>query len=98
MSAELFKGSRRNVPRIAMVLTDGEQTKVPDAMDLRSASAPLRAVGVRVLAFGVAKKVNERELRLMVERDEDVIHVESFNELIANTKGLTRSICQASSE
>ena len=79
-----------------MVLTDGEQTPAPDAIDLRTASAPLRAAGVRVLAYGIAKNVNTRELRLMVERDRDVIHVAKFDDLIKNTKNLTSSICQAS--
>ena len=79
-----------------MLLTDGKQTNPDGTVNLRAASAPLRRQGVRVITFGVGKNINERELRLTVERDEDVIHVQKFDYLLSRVKNYTSSLCQAS--
>ena len=94
-ASELFPRARKNVPRIAMLLTDGEQTDIGGTIDLRKSSAPLRRGGVRVVAFGVGKNINVRELRLTVERDEDVIIVLKFDDLISKVRNYTSSLCLA---
>ena len=94
-STQLFPRARQDVPKIAMVLTDGEQTKSPDAVGLKEASEPLRRAGVRIVAFGIGKRVNVRELRLIVERDEDVIRVMKFDDLISRVRNYSASLCRA---
>ena len=96
VASELFPRARKNVPWIAMLLTDGKQTNPDGTVNLRAASAPLRRQGVRVITFGVGKNINVRELRLTVERDEDVIHVQKFDYLLSRVKNYTSSLCQAS--
>lgn len=92
---QLFPRARKNVPKIAMLLTDGEQTDPDGTVNLRRASAPLRREGVRLIAFGVGKRINVRELRLVVERDEDVVRVMKFDDLITKVRNYTASLCQA---
>ena len=94
-ASQLFPRARKDVPRIAMLLTDGEQTDPDGTVNLRAASAPLRRQGVRLIAFGVGKNINVRELRLAVERDEDVVRVMKFDDLINKVKNYTKSLCEA---
>lgn len=94
-ASQLFPRARKNVPKLAMLLTDGRQTDPLGTVNLREASAPLRNQGVRVVAFGVGKSINVRELRLTVERDEDVIIVMKFDDLINKVRTYTANLCQA---
>ena len=92
-ASQLFPSARKNVPKIALLITDGEQTDFSGKVNLREASAPLRKQGVRVLTFG--KGVNVTELRLTVERDEDVISVSNFDDLVKNVRTYTANLCAA---
>lgn len=94
-ASEVFPRARKNVPKIAMLLTDGKQTDPTGTVNLREASVPLRNQGVRVIVFGVGKSINVRELRLTVERDEDVITVMKFDDLTTKVREYTASLCQA---
>lgn len=94
-ASQLFPRARKDVPKIAMLLTDGEQTDPDGTVNLRVASAPLRRQGVRLIAFGVGKSINVRELRLAVERDEDVVRVMKFDDLINKVRNYTKNLCEA---
>ena len=94
-ASQLFPRARKDVPRIAMLLTDGEQTDPNGTVNLRVASAPLRRQRVRLIAFGVGKRINVRELRLAVERDEDVVRVMKFDDLKDKVRSYTKSLCEA---
>ena len=94
-ASQLFPSARKDVPKIALLMTDGKQTDPRGVVNLREASAPLRKQGVRVLAFGVGENVNVRELRLTVERDEDVISVSNFDDLINKARTYTANLCAA---
>ena len=85
--------ARKDVHQIVMVITDGEQTQEDDTKDLKEVSKPLRKAGVQLLVLGVGKGVNPDELRLMVERDEDVSLARSFQDLVANINNLVKSTC-----
>lgn len=97
-TTEVFPFARKGVHQIAMVITDGEQTQEADTKDLKEMSEPLRKAGVRILALGVGSGVNPKELRLMVERDEDVLLAKSFTDLLERVGGLIKSTCDAASK
>ena len=78
-----------------MVITDGEQTQAPNTKNLKDVSEPLRKEGVQVLALGIGSGVNPDELRLMVERDEDVLLAKSFDDLLVKVNSLVKSTCDA---
>ena len=95
---EVFPNARKGVYQIAMVITDGQQTQTADTKDLKEVSEPLRKAGVRVLALGVGSGVDAKELRLIVERDEDVLLAKSFSDLIDRVGGLIKSTCNLASK
>ena len=90
---EVFPYARPGVHQIAMVITDGVQPQEADTKDLPEASAPLRDAGVKILAIGIGSSTNPAELRLMVEKDEDVLLAKSFDHLILKLNSLIKKTC-----
>ena len=82
------------VPKIAFLLTDGEQTPAPGAMRLDRAAGLLKGAGVRLIAIGVGRRVNEEELKMIASSDEDVIITDDFDSLLAEVEPLTRTACE----
>ena len=83
-SDEIFKYALPGRPKIAIVLTDGKQT--PPALGLRSASQSLRNARVRVIAMAVSRNAEQERLRLMTERDADVVLANDVEEMKALMK------------
>ena len=90
----LRANSRFLAPKIAFVLTDGEQTKARGFTPLDRASGLLKSVGVRVIAIGVGKYVKRDELKLIASSEKDVIIAQSFDDLLAAVEPLTKSACE----
>ena len=90
---EVFPYARPGVDQIAMVITDGVQTQEADTKDLREASAPLREAGVKILAIGIGNSTDPAELRLIVEKDEDVLLAKSFDHLLLKLNSLIKKTC-----
>ena len=95
---EVFPQARKGVPKIAILITDGKQTKTADSKGLREASEPLRREGVRVLAVGVGSGVDSDELRLVTESDDDVVVAQSFPDLLVQIGNLTSRACELAGE
>ena len=99
-SNQLFtvqEGMRPNVPKIAIVMTDGKQTAASDAVALEKAVAPLHALGVQVFAIGIGTEVDQNELALMVKRPEDV-RMSTFEGLQAVVADISLSTCKTTSK
>lgn len=96
-AAEIFPGARSGVPKIALLITDGKQTRAADAKGLKEASAPLRKAGVRVLAVGIGSGIDLDELRLVTEADENIVVAKNFPDLLVQLGNLTSKACQLSS-
>ena len=97
-ASDIFAQRRSGVPKIAMLITDGAQTKVADAKGLKEASEPLRQAGVRVLAVGIGWAVTKEELRLVTESDEDVVLVANFINLQLKLSNLISQVCRLAGE
>ena len=69
---QVFKEGRDDVYKIAVVLTDGKQSKGPEIKSLLSTSEPLRRAGVRVLAVAIGTQASKGRLRLMTDSMDDV--------------------------
>ena len=69
---QVFKEGRDDVYKIAVVLTDGKQSKGPEIKSLLSTSEPLRRAGVRVIAVAVGTQASKNRLRLMTDSMDDV--------------------------
>jgi uncharacterized protein YegL len=86
-------GSRPGFPKMVVILTDGVQTKDPDAIPLGKAVLPLRRAGVQVIAVGIGSHVDRNELRQMVERSSDVYTVTDFDDLLKKAYDIAQRTC-----
>ena len=49
---------------------------------------------MKTLSIGIGAAVDKKELRAMVEYDEDVITAENFDQLIKNIQNITQQTCE----
>uniref|UniRef100_A0AAR2LSF0 Collagen, type XIV, alpha 1b n=1 Tax=Pygocentrus nattereri TaxID=42514 RepID=A0AAR2LSF0_PYGNA len=82
-------GSRSNVPKIGILITDG---KSQDAVDVPAQS--LRDAGVELFAVGV-KNADENELKVIASEPDHthVYNVADFSIMNTIVEGLTRTVC-----
>ena len=95
---EVFPQARKGVPKIAILITDGKQTKTADSKGLEEASEPLRKAGVRVLAVGVGLGVDINELRSVTESYDDVVLAPNSSDLLLQIGNLTSRACELAGE
>ena len=88
-------GLRLHVSKVAILTTDGKQTKGPDTVSLYEASEPLKRKGVRVLAVGIGSYIDVHELTEVTERNEDVFLVKRFSLLFGLVDKLVGNIVSA---
>ncbi|KAF5901087.1 collagen alpha-1(XIV) chain isoform X1, partial [Clarias magur] len=82
-------GSRSNVPKIGILITDG---KSQDAVEVPAQS--LKDAGVEVFAIGV-KNADENELKIISSQPHDThtYNVADFSIMNTIVEGLTRTVC-----
>ena len=73
---EIFPNARHGVYKMAIILTDGVQTD--KTKGLRQSSKQLRDAGVRVIVVGIGVPKEDSKLRLMTDRNEDVVDAENI--------------------
>lgn len=86
--------SRYDVPKLAFLLTDGEQTQTPGAIPIDRTARFLKDDGVRLITIGVGSNVNKNELRTIASSDKDVITADTFDDLLAQVEPLTKRACE----
>ena len=86
-------GSRSNVPKILILMTDGYQTRTADSVALDKAILPLRAIGVQVYALAIGRFTKAYELRLIVEKKENIFRVDTFPGIVNIVRRLTTKAC-----
>ena len=95
-SVELFgtiKGERAKLPNVLILLTDGKQNSDPRATPLEEAVLPLFQLGVKVFAVGVGDQISRDQLRLIVEKDQDIFTLDDFDDLLAKSHQIARAAC-----
>ncbi|KAK3745599.1 hypothetical protein QZH41_005840 [Actinostola sp. cb2023] len=85
--------ARHGVHRIVVLLTDGQQTKDPDSVALDKAAAVLRREGAYIFTVGIGSHVSRDELRLMTEKDGDVVMAPSFDDLLGKVGAFAKTTC-----
>ncbi|KAK7124130.1 hypothetical protein R3I94_018480 [Phoxinus phoxinus] len=87
-------GSRPEVPKIGILITDGKSQD-----DVLSPAQRLRDAGIELFAIGV-KNADENELRAIASPPEDthMYNVEDFSVMSSIVEGVTRSVCERVSE
>ena len=74
-------------------MTDGRQTRDPEAVELDVAAEPIHKKGARVLVVGIGPKISENELRRIAKDPSYVFKVESFENLRKATRDVAASAC-----
>ncbi|KAI7798408.1 putative collagen alpha-1XIV chain-like, partial [Triplophysa rosa] len=87
-------GSRTDVPKIGILITDGKSQD-----DVQFPAQSLREAGIELFAIGV-KNADENELRAIASPPEDthVYNVADFSVMSSIVEGLTRAVCERVSE
>lgn len=86
-------GCRPYVAKALVLLTDGTQAPAPDAISLERAVTPLKSKKVARLALGIGDKISTAELRKVVDEDDDVMTVDSYDDLLSSLHLLSKKIC-----
>ena len=76
-----------------IVLTDGRQTRDPDAESLDKAANPLHDQGARVFVVGIGSEISENELQMIAKDSSNVFTVESFENLRNAARDVAASAC-----
>ena len=87
--------TRRGVPRIFILLTDGKQTVAQDALTLNEAAQPLHETDVKILVVGMGSNVDVEELQAVALDKEDVFLATSFDNLVSLSDSLSKIMCEA---
>ena len=76
-------------------MTDGRQTPDLDVTPLEDAATSLEKLGVTTLVLGIGELADEKELRKLTARDDDVFLAPSIQSLSSFVRPLSISICEA---
>ena len=66
---------------MAVLLTDGQQTRKGDFIEPSVAIMPLKRIGVQIYAVGIGKEAKRFELELIADTKEGVYMLPDFNNL-----------------
>ena len=78
----ISNGARPGVNKVLFVLTDGSQTQDAGAEDPGDVAKELRDAGIRVIAIGIGKGINNTELAHIAGSPSNVYSASTFDELI----------------
>ena len=92
---DVFPKSRPGVSKLAVVLTEGKQAIGPNALELKQAFETSRKAGIRMHPVGVGKKMNVEKWSNLVEREQDLLQVDNFQDLTLKVHEIAASICRA---
>ena len=94
LAKKVFNGSRNFVPRVLLVITNGQQRNGnSDALEKRARE--LHAMGVHVYVVSVGDGVSRDELGVMVKNEiEYLYHVDGFEDLDALAVNISNDICR----
>lgn len=90
-TSDVFPKGRPGVSKLAVVLTDGSQATGPNALELQQAFEAAEKAGIRLLPLGMRVE----EWGSLVERKQDLLQVEDFEDLTLNVREIAANICRA---
>ena len=88
-------GARGNVPRIAIMVTDGGSSNPAAAI---KAADKLRTENIAVMTVGVGNRVNNLELTNIADKSDYVFNVGNYDNLDSITDQLINQMCTGNPE
>ena len=73
---------RYEVPRVAFLLTDGEQTRYSGYIEPFIAALPLKDIGVKLFAIGIGLGAKRGELETITGSKESVYMIRNYKKLL----------------
>ena len=95
-AARVFNSARKNVSKIAVLLTTGRQ--IPGGTSLTSAFKQLRSFNADSLVVAIGQQYNKQELSTAVSSQDDLFEVLSFDVLSSYAKNLGEAIADKSGD
>ena len=90
-------GARVGVPKVMVILTDGQQSNDNDAVPIQDAMVPLQQLSVQVQVVAIGSQVNHVELRKFVGNEQDILSVQDFNSLFNYSRQAAVKTCNITS-
>ena len=87
--------TRKDIPKIMVVLSDGVNTDAADAVAFDVAVAPLHRAGVRVFAVSTGNEKGREELYLLTQRRKDVYHAQTYDDLALQLRKISKDTCES---
>lgn len=99
LARSIFRGviTRRGVPKIFILLTDGKQTLAQNALTLDEAARPLHEADVKIFVVGMGSNVDVGELQAVALDKEDVF-LAPFDNLVSLSGPLSKTMCETASK
>ena len=86
-------GARAGVPKVMIILTDGQQSDDYDAVPLQDSVLPLKRLSVQIHAVAIGSQVNRVQLRKFVVNEQDILSVKDFDNLVNTSREVTTKTC-----
>ena len=92
----VINGMRPGVKKVLVLLTDGKQTEMADAVKPSIAVQPFHKDEIKVIAIGIGPAVDPAELESIVTRPENLYFAKDFNALKSESfvAGITDASCE----
>lgn len=92
---DVFPKSRPGVSKLAVVLTDRKEAIGPNALELKQAFETSRKAEIRMYPVGIGKNMDVEEWSNLVERKQDLLQVDNYQDLTLKVHEIAASICRA---
>ncbi|KAK3102854.1 hypothetical protein FSP39_014448, partial [Pinctada imbricata] len=89
---KMFKSSNRDVPKVGIVVTDGISL---DPEETAKEARLSKDYGINMFSVGITKKIDHDELNKIASNENQVLMLDSFDELARNIGGLVKLVCPA---
>lgn len=97
-AARIMRSARRNIPKIAILITAGKQFPPNTSVLLKNAVRPLRDLGTQTFVVAIGGDPDKRELDNVVEDPRNVFNVSSFGDLLRTAAEIARPVTDRSSK
>ena len=97
-AARIMRSARRNIPKIAILITAGKQSPPNTSVLLKNAARPLRGLGAQTFVVAIGNDPEKREIDTVVEDPRNVFNVSSFVDLLPKASEIARPVANRSSK
>ena len=97
-AARIMRSARRNIPKIAILITAGKQFPPNTSVLLKNSVRPLRDLRTQTFVVAIGGDPDKRELDNVVEDPRNVFNVSSFGDLLRTAAEIARPVTDRSSK